>query len=506
MSWAPSNMKSASEAIVHTMKNYSKMPIRIIPNNQGTLRAGDTAVFQFPQAKILQRSSFRLQFKASTNGVLAAAAAGGVPAVVAQVNGFSKYISTLISQIEIFCNGVSVQNITNYNQIYKIMRDFSSDYEMYENKPYNNSDPSVDYAMTNEGVITKYNTYTTTGVLPVNQFKRDYIVDDFIGFFDKEDLTEGNDFFNTNLVGSFEVHITFAPNSVLWKQDAGAIVPTYEITDLYGWVDAVEFKDETYIRAIESKLLSGSHIIPFKNYRWYQGADTNATKETTIRVTENTQCLDKLLFTYLDSTRNTPNTLQLGNQGQIVGTSADAGALLAAQNHINEDGWIPEKCFNYDYLKSVKHPNLLNSSIFFRRNGVGLGYNDTRSATALIQYEIDSQDLHNPMPIASVYEETLKAFGLHQANLHKCNPAISNVDLYLKDFFVSAYSLSHLYNKPDGYLLSGVDTLATAMNIAVKVTNQALGGHANQTSTPVLITEFTSLLEIGAGRAVKVIQ
>lgn len=489
MSSVPSNMKSAT----HTMKNYSKMPIRIIPNNQGALSAGDTVVFQFPQAKILQRSSFRLQFKASTNGI------------AGEMIGFPKYIASLISQIEIYCNGVSVQNITNYNQIYKIMRDFSSDYDVYERKNFNNSDPSVDYAMTDAGVITKYNTYTTTGVAAVNQFKRDYVIDDFIGFFDKENLTEGNDFFNTNLVGSLEIHITFAPNSVLWRGN-GATAPTYTITDLYGWVDAIEFKDDTYIRALESKLSSGSHIIPFKNYRWYQGADTVATKETTIRITENTQCLDKLLFTYLDSTRTTTNTLQLGNQAQIAGNSADAGALLIAQNHINEDGWIPQKCFNYDYLKSVKHPNLLNTSIFFRRNGVGLGYNAGRTATTLIQYEIDSQDLHNPMSITSVYEETLKTFGLNQNNLHKCNPAISNVDLYLKDFFVSAYSLSHLYNKPDGYLLSGVDTQATAMNIAVKVSNQALGGHANQTSTPILITEFTSLLEIGNGRAVKITQ
>lgn len=487
----PSNMSSS----VKTMKNYSKMPIRIIPNNQGTLSAGDTCVLQFPQAKVIQRSSFRLQFKASV-----------ISATDASLIGFPKYIASLISQIEIYCNGVSVQNITNYNQIYKIMRDFSSDYEMYENKPFNNSDPSVDYVMDNAGTITKYNTYANTGVLAVNQFKRDYIIDDFIGFFDKEDLTEGNDFFNTNLVGNVEVHITFAPVSVCWRQNGGVIVPEYQITDLYGWVDAVEFKDDTYIRALETKLASGSHIIPFKNYRWYQGADTNATKETTIRVTENTQCLDKLLFTYLHSTRTTVNTLQLGTQAQIPAVPADEAALFIAQNHINNDGWIPAKCFNYDYLKSVKHPNLLNTSIFFRRNGVGLGYNDARTATALIQYEIDSQDLHNPMPIASVYEETLKAFGLNQRNLHKCNPAISNIDLYLKDFFVSAYSLSHLYNKKDGYLLSGVDTQATAMNIAVKVSNQALLGNAAQTSTPVLITEFTSLLEIGNGRAIKVIQ
>lgn len=485
----PSNMTSQPKY----MTNYSKMPIRIIPSTgQTDITAGGTSVFQLPQAKVLQLSSFRLNFNAETNGTAGA------------VVGFPKYMACLISQIEIFCNGISVQNLTNYNQIYKILRDFNSDNAKFQ-KLNNNADPSTQSVLANTGSITRYNTYASTGVDVVNQFKKMYCIDDWVGFFDSETMPDGGDFLNTNLVGSFEVHITWSPNAVLWTN--GIASPTYTIKNLTGWIDAVEMKDDSYIRAIEAKLASGKHVMPFKNYRWYQGSDTTNNATTTIRVTENTQSLDKLLFTYIDKDRNTVDALRLGDQTKIVGSSADAGTLLTNANLLNTDVNIPQSLFNYEYLKSVKNPYLLNSSRFFRRNGTGLGFNTDRDKSALIQFELDSQDLHNPMDINTTYEETLKAFELNRDNLYKTDAGIQTMETYLRDFFVAAYSLSHIGEKKEGHLISGVDTLSTAINVAVKVTeNGGVANHANQSATPVLITEFTSQLEIGSGRACRVVQ
>ena len=469
-----------------------KAPIRIIPSTGGTdITAGGTAVFSFPQAKVLQLSSFRLNFQAETTATSSAVA------------GFPKYIACLISQMEIFCNGVSVQNITNYNQIYKIMRDFSSDNSKFTSKLNNNSDPSSQTVMANTGVITRYNTYANTGVENVNQFKRMYCIDDWIGFFDAEKMPDGGDVLNTNAVGSFEVHITFAPDSVLWNN--GVTSPTYKIKNLTGWIDSLEYTGDTYITALEAKLTAGNHLMPFKNYRWYQGTDTTNSAVTTIRVTENTVSLDKLIFTYLDKDRATQDLLRLGDQSKIIGASGTEAQLLTDMTAINNADSVPKSTFCYEYLKSIKNPYLLNSSRFFRRNGTGLGYDATRTKTALIQFEVDSQDMHNPMDVNTAYEETLKAFELNRDNLHKTDVGIQEMETYLRDFFVCAYSLSHLGEKKGNYLVSGIDTIATAVNVAVKVTeNGGIANHANQGATPVLITEFTSVLQIGSGRAIKV--
>ena len=107
------------------------------------------------------------------------------------------------------------------------------------------------------------------------------------------------------------------------------------------------------------------------------------------------------------------------------------------------------------------------------------------------------------MDMASVYQETLKTFELNYNNIHKANPGIQNFNSWLRDFFVAAYSVSHV-GKDRSYLISGIDTKATAINVAVKVTNTKGANNTAKTATPMLITEMTSELLIGGGRSVAV--
>ena len=485
----PSNVKGTK---LSHMQNFSKTQIRMTPSTGSTtVKAGDTTVFKLPSAKVVDLATLRFNFHAKTSGTST------------QMVGLPKHVSSLISQFEIWCNGISIMNIPRYNHIYNILRDYSSDYEKYQRKLLNNADPSVDYVMDKTGAITKYNTYTTTGVELVNTFEKDYCIDDFIGFFDFSD-DERQSFFNTNLVGDFEIHLTWATDKVLWGQQTAG---NYSITNLIGWIDAIDFKDGSFTSALESKISGdGVHYMPFKNYRSYTGENTTNSKITTIRVVENTNSLDKLIFTYLDPAMNTISNLQLGDPTNIVDSSATEADGLVALNALNTNNKkIPKSLFNFEYLKATKNPHLLNTSRYFRRSGLGLGYNDTRTQTALIQFELDSQDLHNPMDIVNVYEETLKAFELNYNNIHMANPGINNLESWLKDFFVSAYSVSHVGGNKKGYLVSGIDTQASAINVAVKVSNQAMDTDASQAGTPFLITEMTSFLKIGGGRSVSLL-
>jgi hypothetical protein len=119
----------------------------------------------------------------------------------------------------------------------------------------------------------------------------------------------------------------------------------------------------------------------------------------------------------------------------------------------------------------------------------------------MISFELDGQDLtSSPMDINTAYEETMKTFGL--TNNKKMNPGIQSFEGWMNDFFCVAYSLSHLGGKP-GYLVSGINTQATAMSVAVKVIEN--GGTANdnaQAAAPLLITEMTSTLQIAPGKSI----
>lgn len=144
----------------------------------------------------------------------------------------------------------------------------------------------------------------------------------------------------------------------------------------------------------------------------------------------------------------------------------------------------------------------IGNSKYFQRSGLGLGYDANNNNTGTVQFEINSQDVSNPLSLVEVYQETLKCFELDRENLKKTNPKNKSLARYEKNHFVAALSTSHL-NSPKELktVISGMDTMATNLNLAVKTvqgkdTNVAQGGQ------PLIVTEMTALLRIAPGRQI----
>jgi hypothetical protein len=415
-------------------KAYSKSLTRILPSTGNSpVSAGNVTIFQMPQASVLNMRSFRLNFHGETSGDATNAVK------------FSKYMASLISRIEIFINGVSIQNIDHYHDIYHIVRDYSRDYDKYASKLCNNADPAtVKKSLAADGTIAD-----RTGEY-LNKDIGDYCIDDWCGF-----LETCPEFVNTNLFGNMEVHITWADNAVLFK-DAGATNPSYTLSNLVAWVDVVHFKDDSYLRELDRILQTeGELVIPYKNYRSYLGSTTTDNKTTTTRISESTQSLDKIMLTFLPNDRTTPDALNAE----------------------------------------------INNSKYFQRSGLGLGEEGGKYSPA-IQFEINSQDVSNPLSLVEAYQETLKAFELDRDNMKKANPLINSLVNYEKNFFVAALSTSHLNSpKETKNIVSGMDTMATNLNLAIKTT-QSKATDAAQGAQPLIITEMTALLRIAPGRQI----
>ena len=335
------------------------------------------------------------------------------------------------------------------------MRDLSSDYAKYSTKLSNNSNPNYDYTMSADGTTTIHNYSTANpgnGSLSINQCKKSYCIDDWIGFLDT-----APEFLNTNLLGSVEIHITFQSANVCMVSDGGP-VPDYTFKDMVAWCDTIHFKDQAYLNELDSIVNTPEGlVIPYKNYRTYLGAVLTNSKDCTTRITESTQSLDKIITTFIPNDRNT------------------AGPFV------------------FDTKQSK----------YFTRNGLGIGFNETdRTKSGTIQYEINSQDISNPLSFVEMYEETVKAFELDRENLKNSNTVMRDMIFYEKYFFVSAISTSHLNGpKETKNIISGIDTGATSLNIAVKTKNGKTPDAA-QGGQMMIITEMTSLLRIGAGRQI----
>ena len=416
-------------------KAYSKTLTRILPSTgNAPVNAGNVSIFQMPQASVLNMKSFRLNFHGVTNGD----AANGV--------GFPKFMASMIARIEIFINGVSIQNIQNYNDIYHIIRDYSRDYDKYASKLCNNSNPLI-----SKEYVDADGTIADRADLYGNSDAGDYCIDDWVGF-----LETCPEFVNTNLFGNMEVHITWADNAVLYKDEA-ATNPNYTLSNLVAFVDVIHFKDDSYLRELDRILQTeGELVIPYKNYRSYLGSTTTNSKTSTTRISESTQSLDKIMLTFLPTGRTTNGELdtEIGN------------------------------------------------SKYFQRSGLGLGYDANNNNTGTVQFEINSQDVSNPLSLVEVYQETLKAFELDRDNLKKANPKNKSLARYEKDFFVAALSTSHLNSpKETKNIVSGLDCMATNLNLAVK-TVQGKDTNAAQGAQPMIITEMTALPRIAPGRQI----
>ena len=111
-----------------------------------------------------------------------------------------------------------------------------------------------------------------------------------------------------------------------------------------------------------------------------------------------------------------------------------------------------------------------------------------------------------PLTLTQMYDETMKAFELNDSPQHSINPALCDINKYERDFFLCAFSTSHINgSKNDTVSLTGRNTQATSMNITVKATTKR-EPHANQACTSIIFTEMTSYLIIQAGRNVSLVR
>lgn len=152
-------------------------------------------------------------------------------------------------------------------------------------------------------------------------------------------------------------------------------------------------------------------------------------------------------------------------------------------------------------LLALEYPDLLNDSVYFRNNGLGIGKSGT------VQFFLNSQEVTAPMNLSEQFECTLQAFDIHDKETHMINPSIRSLEDYEKLFYVCGLSLDHIGDKSSKYstLVSGVDTQSGALNLAVKFT---AGRSANvaQASLPYIICEMTSQLLITGERNTAVIR
>lgn len=477
----PSNFHEKSTIL----QNYTKSPVRIIPSSgQQDLKPNDIVIMSLPVGSVQDLRTFCLNFDFESNG------SGTV------IQGMPKWTSSLIDTMDIYVNGQNIQHIPYYNWWYNTLKDFKKGYREAMKELNVNADPSVISTIDNTGAITTYNTYKSTGQADQDKFKGSYTINDYIGFLGECSPS----IIDTNLFGTIEIHIKLAPATILFRE-GGATASDYTIKNLYGFIDKLDFKDERYYAVQETIMNSNTPLkIPYKNYRIHTGSELATGKESTTRFTESTNSLDKIHLSFLDGNRNTQGALSLGDTTKEI-VDAAVASYADVNTYLNgsfKAGFIAPSQYNYENLLVAGHTDLLNNSKYFKRNGLGIG---------TVQFEINSQDLPSfPLNITNQYQETMKAFELNDSDDKNINPSMKSIQIWERDFYLCTLSTSHINDKSDTTFISGLNTQATSMNIAVKCTQSTtLATNAAQKCTPIVCCEMTSILLVNSGRQISVV-
>lgn len=360
-----------------------------------------------------------------------------------------------------------------------------------------NADPSSRVIVGNDGTLTRQSFHVNAAVTQdnatLNRAIDTYCIKDWVGFLGSCRPS----IIDTNLFGSFEIRMRLAPNNVLWR-NSGAENITYSVSDLYAYINRIDWKSPDYYSLYDAMLAkSGSMNIPYNNFRCHIGNALTDSKTNIMRFTESCQSLNKVIWTYRTSAYNTIAPLQLANDAAAASGAAAADIVTDLNNNTS----VPRKLANYETFLSMDYAPLYNSSQYFRRNGLGLGSSDG-SYNGVAQLEVNSQLIPSyPLTLPMVYQETLKAFNL-LANDKGIHSAMKNMAHYERDFFVGAFALSHFNNNDSQYLISGFDSQATSIQLALHVTNNRTTTNAAASATPVVFTSMDSVLKVSAGRQI----
>jgi len=220
---------------LNVMQNFSKQPIKVQAVTGATVNAGGYTTFQLPVGSVLDLRSIALHFFGRNT-------INGADCTAANIVALPQHTLCLIRTLSINCNGVNLTNIPYYGWLYTLLIDFKTSYNSKMKQMGTNPDPSLYLDMTDAGVVSKYPTYKQTTNTNINSFKRNYQINDWIGFLGscEPSITD------TNILGQVEIVIQWESTDVLW------VTPTvtgynYELSLLELWVNKIDFKDDRYL-------------------------------------------------------------------------------------------------------------------------------------------------------------------------------------------------------------------------------------------------------------------
>jgi hypothetical protein len=334
--------------------------------------------------------------------------------------------SAIIDNLEIYKDGQLIQNIPDYALLHKMYEDVEDDYN-------NNSDCSK-----NDTVFSNYIDVDTNQKKSYDFFNTDTInsyqfcIKKWLGF-----LNPKNRYIDCRNA-EIKIVIRLSPKTITYR-GLKVNTATRDLTKDYSNWDYYLTNCFLNVKIVKNDNLKLDNEIFFDDYSHFKGNIMNNHKNTIIKGITNKN-IKYIISTFTDKDRLTDTGLQLQHLNQdtakfdlkmIWEVPTTATSVASIRDVLNKNTPVHVDLYNAYIARTLQKPNLLNNSIYFKRNATGIKTN---------LFRVNGTDITPPL-------SPLECFNNLKSTLNTQFKISPNLSSYINDFYISVVE----YNSNDEY-------------------------------------------------------
>ena len=457
-----STLPSTFNLPVAYLKNYAQQMMKMWADKTDTANPNDLIRFKLPNTTIdIRTLNFIFEFTTSAVG----------QNTQYQNRYFPRLSSSIIGSLAVYINGVLIENIQTYNQLYTLLYDAQSAATTSSIRYQEANDPSFKSAVNATGTITNTIQGNSTGTsADDSDISRQFSVRSWLGFCG----TLNTSIIDISKIGEVIIELNLSPAAIIWKgaQPAGGAVASpsvqnYTIKNYYMTVNRISFGDNLYSSYLDNLISTGRYKLTYLTYLTARGSSVVKSTNPALQMSVNANTMTKIICTAVASNYTTESVIQNTNSTMT---------------------------FSEQLTKPNTYPDLFNNSIYFKKDFCGL---DT---SQVIVNGVPQTPF--PLKLEQIYSENLNILGTDSDLKATGHPGAYSLAAWTKYYAFHMTSFSHRVAAKED-IISGYDSKNSS--IQIKWETNWLSGASDSVYLTVYVEKYNQLI-IGSDRSISLIQ
>ncbi|RYE22117.1 MAG: hypothetical protein EOP45_08685 [Sphingobacteriaceae bacterium] len=361
-------------------------------------------------------------------------------------------IERLIDQMSMNIGGTEVCRIDNFNHIFHTNSTFKSN-DRFNIRAILNQEPGSKECSTAgdtcQPTIATFSNQNKTNAK--NQTNVGFVINQWLGFLDSVKILY------TNRLPPVRISLRFASANVV-SASASTFAPNYQLTQVSGYCDYLTVSPELN-QLINDRLSQGPIPLVFNNYQSQITGSVN-TLLGSQRISTNASCIEGVWYTYLTNAYNTTVTVQ------------DADTY---------------------------HSGFFTHGTTELGNATGSGNNGVVTSHFSIN-GVNIPQAPSDFSKGQVFHDTLMLFNEDKDCTSEVHPNLNSIKKFGSKFFAHGRSLTY-YDSDYQNRIMGIDSSGNSCEIYVNTRGPSTASQYNM----LIVLQLKSVLEMGAGRSVRLI-